>query len=236
MNNQSSEINILIIDDHTFLKEGVESRIKQVFPSATCFFTTNIKGALVKVIDDRINLVLCDLEFDNDPAYDGFYFIKSVINPGANTKVIAFTNYNSYRIMNKARKAGFSSYLLKTCSYSEFSDTLVNVMERDDEYISISMKSILKKRDNIKTSMFSDSLYGVENLSKSELELVILSAKTTNRHELAKIIYRSAFTVDSLYKKILIKLNIKSRKEVQFFAIEFMDELLKRKNQSTLDM
>ncbi len=225
-------MNILIIDDHTFLKEGIESRILQVIPNANCFFTSNIKGALVKVIEDKIDLVFCDLEFDNDENYDGFYFTREALKLVPHIKVIAFTNYNSYRIMNKARKTGFSSFLLKTCSFQEFSDTLINVVESEGEYISLSMKSITKKRDAIKMSMFSDSLYGISDLSQKELELVILTAKTTDRQELARAVCKSPFTIDAYFKNIFQKLNIKSRKEVQFFAMEFMDELMKRKCQN----
>jgi len=228
MSNQSSKINILIIDDHSFLKEGIESRIMQILPAAKCFFTTNIKGALVKVIEDRISLVFCDLEFDNDESYDGFYFINRVKDLVPAIKIIAFTNYNSYRIMNKVRKSGFNSFLLKTCNYEEFSDTIKNVIESDSEYISLSMKSILKKRDSIKLSLFSDSLYGISNLSQKELELIILTTNTTNRKELAQLMLKSPFTIDSYFKSILHKLNLNSRQELQFFAKEFMDELIKK--------
>ena len=230
MNNKTKNINILIIDDHPFLKEGVELRVSRILPDANCFFTSNIRSALVQVLEYGIDLVFCDLEFDNESDYDGFYFIKEVLIVKPNLKVIAFTNYNSYRIMNNARKSGFSSFLLKTCSFNEFSDTLVNVINSNDEYISLSMQGIIKKRNKIKRSIFSDSLYGISNLSNHELKLVILSAKTTDRIILAESMNKSAFTIDSYYKSIFRKLNIRSRSEVQFFAIEFMEELLKRKN------
>lgn len=224
-------MNILIIDDHQFLKEGIESRIKQVLPDANCVFITNVRGAVNKVVEEKIDLVFCDLEFDNDPNYDGFDFVKNIQESGLPVKVIALTNYNSYRVMNKVRKSGFSSFLLKTCPFHEFSETLLSVRDNEGEYISFSMKTILKKRYESLKSLFSDSLYGIINLSDNELELVIHSAKLTNRKELAERMSKSPYTIDSYYKSILDKLSLKSRIEVQLFANEFMDELIKRKNQ-----
>lgn len=222
-------MNILVLDDHTYLKEGVELRIKELLPHANCIFSTDIKGASVKVIEEDINLVVCDLDFSNECECDGFEFMHRVRESRSDIKVIAFTNYNSYRVLNKARKAGFNSYLVKSCSVDEFHDTLRNVIENDGEYISLSMKNILKKRYKHNETVFSDSFYGINNLSSKEINLLILSAETTDRNKLAKKISKSPFTVDAYYKSILKKLNLKSRSEVQFFAKEFMEELLKMK-------
>ncbi len=225
-------MNILVIDDHSFLKEGIEFRIKQVLPHANCFFSSSIKSALVQIIEDKINLVFCDLEFDNDSTHDGFYFVEEAVKLAPAIKTIAFTNYNSYRIMNKARKSGFNSFLLKICSFQEFSDTLINVINSENEYISLSIQGIITRRNEIKMSLFSDSLYGISDLSEKELELIILSSETTDRQILSKTFCKSPFTIDAYYKSILQKLNIKSRKEVQFFAREFMGKLLKMQKQN----
>lgn len=134
--------------------------------------------------------------------------------------------------MNKARKSGFNSFLLKICSFQEFSDTLINVINSENEYISLSIQGIITRRNEIKMSLFSDSLYGISDLSEKELELIILSSETTDRQILSKTFCKSPFTIDAYYKSILQKLNIKSRKEVQFFAREFMGKLLKMQKQN----
>lgn len=226
-------MNILIIDDHQIIKEGVEIRIKRMLPDANCFFTTNVRDGIYRVTDNKIDLVLCDLEFENDTTYDGFDFVKKIRESDIPVKVIAFTTFNSYRVMNKARKSGFDSFLSKGCSFQEFSDTLLNVIdsEPNSEYISLSMRVLMKKRYESQKPLFSGSLYGISNLSENELELVILSAKTTDRNKLAEIMRKSHFTIDSYYKSVLEKLSLKNRSEVRFFAEEFMDELLKWEKQ-----
>lgn len=222
-------MNILVVDDHSFLKEGIEIRIKQIFKDANVVFTTKIGTALFLLRDSKPDLVISDLEFDHESDYSGFDFIKEVKKVKPNTKTIALTNYNSYRIMKKARQSGFNSFLLKTCSFDEFANTLKNVLQSDDEYISSSMKKLLKKRHQLTESIFSDSLYGIAELSEHELEALILSSESTERTELANTMCKSPFTIDAYFKSILKKLKLKSRQEAQLFAKEFMKEILKRK-------
>ena len=220
-------MNILILDDHSYLYEGVKSRLKEVFPSANCQYSDNIIESLNIITKENIDLVICDLEFNNSSAYDGFYFKQKASNLKPGIKVIAFTNYKSYRVMNKVRKARFNSFLLKTASFKEFSDTLLKVQESDAEYVSESMQDLLKSRNEFKSSIYSDSLYGLNDLSDQELELVIKSSKTIDRNELADIFFKSPHTIDSYYQHIYKKIKLKSKLEVQFFAVEFMEALLK---------
>ncbi len=226
--------NILIIDDHFYLYEGVRSRVNEIFPLAKCQYSDNIIESLSIITNESIDLVICDLEFNNNTKFDGFYFkeYSAITNP--NLKVIAFTNYKSYRVMNKVRKYGFNSFLLKTATFQEFMDTLQGVSKTEEEYISESMKEIMKTRNEFKSSIYSDSLYGLNDLSKQELDLVIRSSETTDRNKLAKIMFKSPHTIDSYFQHIYKKIHVKSKLEVQFFAIEFMEELLKeskKKNQ-----
>lgn len=217
---------ILIIDDHAIIEEGIIKRVKAVFPKASCYFTTNIRNALAEVNNTQIDLIISDLEFNNNPKIDGFYLVKNIKDLEPRIKTIAYTNYNSYRIMKKAKNAGFNSFLDKGCSLKDFSNTLRNVIRLGD-FESGTMKQLLKKKDLFLRTVFTDSLYGLSELSKRELELLKLSIKTTNRLELANIMNISAHTVDSHFKNILTKLRLKYRKELTLFAKEFKNEILK---------
>ena len=137
-----------------------------------------------------------------------------------------FTNYNSYRVMKKAIASGFSSFLDKGCDFETFEATVVNVLECGN-YTSKSMKILLKNRNQFTRSIFSDSIYGISDLSAKELELNILNKDTTNRQELSKIMGNTPYTIDSYYKNITSKLNLKHRQDVAFFSAKFYEELLK---------
>lgn len=219
-------MNILIIDDHPLVKEGIVARIKKALPTATCCFGSNARMAISKINNTEINLVFCDLEFSNEPNIDGFYIIKSILDFEPRIKAIALTNYNSYRIMKKAIDSGFHSFLEKGCSFEEFQETLLQVMEQG-KYKSKTMKKLFKKRNDFLGAIFSDSLYGISDLSPREKELTLLCASTTDRQNLAKLMNVTPYTIDSYFKSILLKLSLKSRKELSLFSLEFKDVLLK---------
>lgn len=221
-------MNVLIIDDHQILEEGIKKRVLKIFPNATCYFADNVRSAIAKTQEVKIDLILCDLEFNNDQKNDGFFIIKSILNFEPRTKAIAYTNYNSYRIMKKALKSGFLSFLDKGCSTKEFEETLLNVIEKGI-YKSATMRKLYKSRNQFTRSIFSDSIYGISDLSAKELELTLLSKETTNRQELSKLMGNTPYTIDTYFKNITSKLKLNHRKDVAFFCTEFYDELIKAK-------
>lgn len=222
--------NILIIDDHEIVKEGVESRIANVFTSATCFFTDGLRNAVRILNEKQIDLVLCDLEFKNSTTNTGFSIAEKFLKLKPCIKLIAHTNYNSYRIMNKAMESGFHSFLHKGASFKEFSETITNVLKSNDVYKSETMKNLYKNRKQFIYNIFSDSLYGVSSLSEKQVHLVLLSKETTDRQKLATIMGVNPSTIDTYFKRIMQKLDLNDRKEIGMFANEFYDEIIKLKN------
>lgn len=219
-------MNILIIDDHPIVKEGVEMRIKKVLPDAACYFASTPRMAIAKTRDVLIDIIFCDLEFDNDPTMDGFKIVKSIKKFEPNIKFIALTTYNSYKVMKKALDSGFHCFLEKGCSFNEFKNSLLNVIAFGT-HTSDTMKKLKCKRRQFLETLFAESLHGVYGLSEREKELTLLTAKTTDRNILSKKMNISPFTVDTYFKKILTKLNLKHRQELALFSLEFKDELMK---------
>lgn len=222
-------MNVLVIDDHDILKEGIEKRILDVFPNANCYFESNIKGAILMFQNNPIDLVLCDLEFNNDKSRDGFFIIENLLKFEPRTRAIAYTNYNSWRVMNKAIKSGFLSFLDKSCDIQDFESTLKKVAFNGEFYESISIQKLRKKRNDFMSSIFSESLYGIADLSPRELELVLNTKETTDRKVLSNIMCLSVNTIDSYFKSIISKLCLKNREHIALFCAEFYDEILKFK-------
>ncbi|MGV6828650.1 MAG: response regulator transcription factor [Flavobacteriales bacterium] len=218
-------MNFLIIDDHELVKEGITARIKKVFPKANCLFASNSRMAISKIQGTEIDLIFCDLEFNTEEDIDGFYIIKNILAFEPRIKCIALTNYNSYRIMKKAIVSGFHSFLDKGCTFKVFSDTVTNVL-KTGMYESETMKILLKKRNKFLNTIFVESLYGISSLSPRERELTLLSKVTTDRNILANKMGVKPSTIDTYFKDILKKLQLKHRQELSIFSLEFEDEIL----------
>lgn len=219
-------MNILIIDDYELIAEGVIKRVKKVLPNANCIFVDNVRSTYAVMHQHEIDLIISDLEFEKDPEHDGFYIAEKILELEPRAKIIALTHYNSYRIMKKAKASGFMSYLNKGCSFTDFKDTILNVL-KNGLYQSKDEKDLLKKRMAISRTIFNDSLQGISFLSKRELEIALLSVETTDRNDLATLLGIEAYTIDSHFKNTLSKLNLSNRKELAIFALDFQKELEK---------
>lgn len=220
-------MNILIVDDHEIIREGTENRVLKTLPNSKFFFATSLRNVIQILNKFEITLILCDLEFKNSPKTTGFLVAENVVKFEPRVKLVAHTNYNSYRIMNKAMKSGFHSFLYKGASFSEFSNVITNVLKEKGTYESKTMKDLRKNRKQFLSSVFSDSLHGISSLSHKETELVLLSKEITNRKELAKIMNVLPSTIDTYFKRIINKLALRDRKEVAMFSLEFSDEIRK---------
>jgi len=225
------KVEILIIDDHQIVEQGVINLVKNCFDNVKCYFSNNIRNAISVLNQHHIDIIISDLEFVNSTDSDGFYLAKYLKDTGRMVKSIALTHHNSYRIMKKALKSGFNSYLNKSCSEEDFTNTLAQVYKSNAEnvYYSESMKILLKKRHEFYSNIFTDSLLGLSNLSEREQELVRLCVQTTDKHKLAVLMEIKHTTVDTHFKNILAKLQLKNRKELALFAAEFWDEIEKFK-------
>lgn len=223
-------MNVLIIDDHPVIEEGLKHRILKVLPDAKIYFADSLRNAISIINNKTIDLIFCDLEF-NDSNFDGFIICNKILEFNPKLKLIAHTNYNSYRIMKKTQETGFMSFLYKGCNYQDLFDTIHNVMNKGT-YVSQSMKNLLQKRNSFLRNIFSDSLYGISDLSKRELELTLLTKKTTDKNVLANLMGNAPSTIDSYLQNIITKLNLKNRHDVALFSLEFHEELLKFKKEN----
>lgn len=223
------KINVLVVDDHPIVKNGVFDMVKKSFENVQCHFSDNIRNAIAVVNQQHIDIIISDLEISNDSENDGFFLVHNLKKIEPRLKSIALTNYNSYRIMKKALAAGFNSFLDKSCAQEDFTQTIQQVYQNKTEevYFSKSMNTLLKKKDVFYRNIFAESLYGLSDLSERELQLTILSTKTTDKHELSKLMQIHHTTVDTHFKNTLAKLQLKNRKELALFAEEFKPEIQK---------
>ncbi len=218
--------NILIIDDHEVIVEGLKIRFRKVLDNVHCYYANNGREALRLVTQYPVDLVICDLNFRNDSTLDGFEIIQKIKTLKPKVKSIAHTSFDSFRIMKKAFKSGFDSFLDKGCSFLDFSQTVKGVMEHG-KFTSGTMERLKNKRYEYIKSVFNDSFLGLYNLSNRQIELILNCEKTTNKHKLAEMMHVSPTTIDTHFSRILDKLKLSSRKEIALFAKEFNDELVR---------
>lgn len=224
-------MNVLIVDDHEETIIGIKSRLDSLFSISSSYQASNPRSAIYLIQTKPLDLILCDLEFKHSPEKDGFYVFDKVRDIEKKIKVIAYTSHGSYPIMKECIDKGFDSFLEKGCSMEEFEQTIHGVMDKG-YFVSPSMKRLLKKRHEIFETKFNQSLLKIKELSKNELQTVILTAETLDTTVISKNISMNGrsvkpATVDVYIKRVVKKLDLRNRVELSFFAAESQNELLK---------
>lgn len=218
-------MNILILDDHNVSIEGTKIWIEKYNQDYKYFCANNFKKASDLLIEHPIDIIISDIELNNDKK-NGFDLAQLCKKEYNHIKLIAFTNYCTYRVLKKAMESGFDIFLSKNIDFRDFAQVLDNI-NHDKPFISKCQKDILSKRKMHLSAMFKDSLYGLSLLSNKEREILILLTKTQDRKELAEKLYISPFTIDTHIKSLRHKLELGSKKELALFAREFEEEIIK---------
>ncbi len=216
--------NILIIDDHEVIVEGLKIRLKKILDNVQCYYANNGRNALSLITQQSVDLVICDLNFRNDSTLDGFEIINKIKYLKPSVKSIAHTSFDTYRVMKKAIESGFDSFLDKGCSFKDFSETVKGVLQQG-KFESGTMERLKNNRYEYIKSVFNDSFFGIYNLSNRQIELILFCAQTTDKEELAELMNISPTTVNTHFSRILDKLKLSHRKEIALFAKEFKSEL-----------
>lgn len=225
-------IKILIADDHEVFIHGlIEKRLKPLSLDLEIFEAHNYRQAVAIAHETTIDLLICDIEFDNDPERNGQFILSFFRDRFPKMKSIAYTSYNSYQILQSAKKAGFNCFLSKGCSFQEF-EIAVNQVLLKGTYVSPTEKELRKNKQLIFDSKYMQGLKAIELLSKGELQLLLYASQTINKYELAEILTRlgrpvKETTVNNHIKTIVKKLHLRNRDELHVFCIEFKGKIRK---------
>ncbi len=234
-------MNILLIDDHPVIAEGIETRVHKVFPNANCFFVSTAREAKSKIDTHSFKLILCDLRLkdevhvdscdDLNELYGGFLIADYLKHKKSKSKIIAYTEYDSYRIMNRAtndkgREGKFHSFIHKGCDFEEFEQTLVQVLEVGN-YESLTMKELKRKREVHLKTLYSESLHGISGLGSKELIFLLLISEYKDNKVIARRMDVKEVTLKTYFTRTMNKLCLNNRAELMLFSFEFKNEILK---------
>lgn len=223
-------IHILLVDDHQISLEGTQKWLQKTFKeNLICHATTKVRQAYHFLETNPINLAILDLELNNERKTTGFDLATYIKKEYPKIKIIAFTNYCTYRVLQKALDSGFNAFLSKNISFNEFSKGIKSVLLSDD-FVSSCQKKIIENRKVYLNEMFKDSLYGLSLLTPKLIEVLQSLPKTTNRQELATLLDIAPHTIDTHIKKLREKLSLSCKQDLVLFALEFKNEINKLSN------
>ena len=203
-------VKIIIADDHTLFINGLRLLLKEE-PRIEVIDVANDGKELLDVLTTTTpDLILLDI---NMPVLNGLEAARYIKRSYPAIKLIILSTYNEDHLVDKAKQAGVNGYLLKNSSKEELLQTI---------YLVMNYQSAFPYREPKKENLFDreDSFLKPFNLTKREMEIVLLLKNNLTNQQIADQLFLSIYTVDTHRKNIMQKLGLKSPAALMKFIIE----------------
>lgn len=205
-------MNILIVDDHKVLAEGLAELLKKTKKYTIAGILTNGSDVLPFLEINLPDLIILDLEL---PDADGIALAKEILMKYVGLKIMILTMHKEPEYFEQLFNAGIVGFLNKNADKTEIFEALESIQngrpyygrEIINEYINYQKRPTAVKQEELR----------ITEREKDVLRL-ILEGNTTL--EICEKLFVTKNTVDSHRKNMLSKLGVKNTAELVKLAIE----------------
>lgn len=210
----SSDIEVLIADDHELIRKGLKQVI-EIQTNYRVYEAEDGKEALDKLIKFSPRVAVLDIDM---PYVTGVDIARKVKTEGIETDVIFLTMHGDEQLFNSAMNLGVKGFVLKENTVSEIVDCLESVIS-GNHYISPSMSSYLIKRASKQVVLESDKM-NLNLLTATEHKVMFQLGQMKTNSEIADSLGVSIKTVQNHRNNICKKLDIRGRHALLKYAVE----------------
>lgn len=188
----TDKINILIVDDHPVVIEGVKTLLKDVDFVNVAGSCNDAASAREFLNDHEVDVLLLDI---NLPDTNGMELCLELKKKNKTLRIIALSNYSERSMINKMIENGASGYLLKNAGSRELQEAITSVLD-DKHYFSAEVtKKLLEPAANAV----------IPKLTRREKEILQLIANGESSSAIADKLFISLLTVETHRRNILQK-------------------------------
>lgn len=183
----------------------------QLLKSASHLDTTTVKAK-------HYDIALIDLGL---PDGDGIEIIDYCTEHSAQTITVVVTIFEDDQHLFKAIQQGAQGYLLKDMEESSFAQNLLHIANGESVLSPLFTKKIMQYMRQIGQNSAAKSLPIILPLTRREKEVLACIGRGLSVNDTAQQLAISVHTVSSYIKEIYRKLNISSRAEAVFIALQY---------------
>ncbi len=198
-----SMADILIVDDHPIVAEGLQKLILANGLASNCVAVYSSQECQKTLKIFNPDLVLLDYHL---PDGNGIDLCKIIKHENEKIKVLVVSSFREQSIVKLMIDNGASGYVLKNASEEEIIDAIKTVLA-GKKYMCDESQEIIERRD-------SQTI-----VTEREIEVLKLIADGLTNAEIAEKLFLSPLTVDRHRKNIIIKLNAKNTASLINIAI-----------------
>ena len=205
-------INILIVDDHLIVREGIKRIINETMDMKIVEEASTGLEAMDLILNNTYDLVLLDISM---PGQNGLQTLKLIKKHDKNIRVLMLSMHSEEQYALRTIKAGASGYITKETAPSQLV-TAIRKINTGRKFISKEVAELLA------TDLYHDDEKDPhEYLSDREFEILkmIASGKTTKI--ISNELSISPKTVSTYRSRILDKLNLKNNSDLIHYVIDY---------------
>lgn len=204
-------IKFLIADDHSLIRKGLSTVLREEFPGAEVSEVTDSSALVNKAVEQKWDLIISDISMPGRSILETLRQLKKIL---PETPVLILSVHPEDQYVVRALKAGTSGYLNKESRPEELVKAIKQLLQ-GKRYISAEGAERL-------AASFGDDPNKLphEKLSEREFDVLkrIASGKTVS--EIAAALSLSVNTISTYRSRILEKMNMQNNAELTLYAIE----------------
>jgi DNA-binding NarL/FixJ family response regulator len=186
------QINILIVDDHPMVLEGLRSLLSGISYLHIAGIATNAFEAMDAIKNTAVHVAIVDI---NLPDINGIELTKKIKTEYPAIKVLAMSTFKERSYISQMIQNGASGYLVKSASKEEIEEAILAAHE-GKLYLSMDINTV-----DINTALHTQ----LPAISTREKEVLGLIADGLTNYQIAARLFISLHTVESHRKNLLIK-------------------------------
>ena len=210
----AAKIQVLIVDDHPILRQGLAMLINGQSDLMVCAEAENGREALAIIEAEKPDLAIVDISMNG---MNGIELIKRISTLPEPCQVIVLSMHEEKVYAERALRAGAKGYVMKQDVQGNMLLAIRKVMDGEIWVSGAMMTRLISKMVTGTEAAASVSL-----LSDRELEVFTLMGRGRSAHEIAEELYISVRTVDSHREHIKKKLDLKNVRALILYAGEWV--------------
>jgi two-component system NarL family response regulator len=200
----SSNIRILVVDDHPVVRAGLASMLSTIPGLAVCGAASTAEEALQLIDAEQPDVLLLDLRM---PGMNGIELLKVIRAKPLPPRSVVLTSYESDEEIYRAIEAGAQGYLLKSTPQAEIV-AAIQAVHGGRHYIPPRIAARLAER------MVRSAL------TQRELEILEMVVRGLTNKQIGNALQISENTARNHINSIIRKLDVSGRTEAATAAIQ----------------
>ncbi|MDK2562966.1 response regulator transcription factor [Romboutsia sedimentorum] len=202
---------ILIVSDSFIVRDALYYMFNKKYGMETKILASNfldLEKNLKKIEISKVNCMILDIEKEN------MKYIEFMKDDICENKIVVLDLHRSKEVCATSIKQGVDGYILNIAEKEEFMDKVNSIIEKGKKFYDIDLLQ----------NILQDEYVECETLTNRENEILEEVGKGYSNKEIAKHLYITEYTVKKHISSILLKLNLRSRKNIIIYFKEKYSE------------